>query len=290
MQNTNRASNIDVRFPVEVLASVWQQVKGEVIKNRFRKAGFRQNDGSSDKESSVPDDETSDPSVWPQVREAFGADSFSDFVTFDNGVVDNEELTDEEVRATIEGRSELSSDNDSEHEDEFPAVRLTSQQVIDRIDEVKDYFQLQQDDCSVEVFQLSEMRHKCVATAALARACVKCAFFKLLADSELPKKRRRLSMFRSLVVPRTLHNAVLLHTTLQIMEQPERDRRHFVPSDYKEVCTLRRLKKGAVSSVFQEYQKKRCSPQEVLEQASENELAASILLEQLKNFQKVKLT
>ncbi|KAH6932309.1 hypothetical protein HPB50_004641 [Hyalomma asiaticum] len=127
MQNTNRVSNIDVRFPVEVLASVWQQVKGEVIKNCFRKAGFRQNDGSSDEESSVPDDETSDPSVWPQVREAFGADSFSDFVTFDNGVVDNEELTDEEVRATIEGHSELSSD-DSEHEDEFPAVRLTSQQ------------------------------------------------------------------------------------------------------------------------------------------------------------------
>ncbi|KAL1427020.1 hypothetical protein MTO96_017768 [Rhipicephalus appendiculatus] len=108
MQN-NRASNKDVRFPVEVLASVWQQVKGEVIKNCFRKAGFQQNYGSADEESSVPDDETSDPSMWPQLREAFGADSFSDFVTFDHGIVDNEELTDEEVRATIEGRSELSS-------------------------------------------------------------------------------------------------------------------------------------------------------------------------------------
>ncbi|KAL3228010.1 hypothetical protein MRX96_003941 [Rhipicephalus microplus] len=62
-----------------------------------------------------------------QVREAFGADSFSDFVTFDNGVVDDEELTNEEVRATIESRCELSS-YDSEQEDEFPAVKLTSQQ------------------------------------------------------------------------------------------------------------------------------------------------------------------
>ncbi|KAL3187626.1 hypothetical protein MRX96_025112 [Rhipicephalus microplus] len=78
MQN-NRASNIDVRCPVEVLASVSQQVR--------------------------------DPLVWHQVREEFGADSFSDYVTFDNDVVDNEELTDEEVRATIEARSQLSSED-----------------------------------------------------------------------------------------------------------------------------------------------------------------------------------
>ncbi|KAH7961819.1 hypothetical protein HPB52_012252 [Rhipicephalus sanguineus] len=45
----------------------------------------------------------------------------------------------------------VAQDNNSEHEDKFPAVRLTSQQVIDCIDEVKEYFQLQQDDCSVEV-------------------------------------------------------------------------------------------------------------------------------------------
>ncbi|KAH8022080.1 hypothetical protein HPB51_021532 [Rhipicephalus microplus] len=29
--------------------------------------------------------------------------------------------------------------------------------------------------------------------------------------------------------------------------------RHFVPSDFKEGCTIRRLKKGSVSSVFHEY-------------------------------------
>ncbi|KAH8021416.1 hypothetical protein HPB51_015596 [Rhipicephalus microplus] len=163
MQN-NQASNIDVRFPVDVLAYVWQQVRGIVIKNCFKKTSFQQNDGSADnsadEELCVPD-ETSDPSVWPQVREAFGADSFSDFVRFDNGVIDNKELTDEVVRVMIEACSEMSSDN-SEQEDKSPAVKLTSPQVIDRIDELKAYFQLQQDHCSVEVLQLSEMWRKVI--------------------------------------------------------------------------------------------------------------------------------
>ncbi|KAH6928818.1 hypothetical protein HPB50_020115 [Hyalomma asiaticum] len=86
-------------------------------------------------QSSIPD-EPSDPSVWPQVREAFGAESFSDFVTFNDCVINNEQLTDEDLRAAIEGRSDLSSD-DSDQENEPPAVRLTSQQVIDCIDEIR---------------------------------------------------------------------------------------------------------------------------------------------------------
>ncbi|KAH8034211.1 hypothetical protein HPB51_021881 [Rhipicephalus microplus] len=57
------------------------------------------------------------------VREALVTDSFSDIVTFDNGM-DNEELTEKEVRATMEG-TKLSSDKDSEREDESTAVRLT---------------------------------------------------------------------------------------------------------------------------------------------------------------------
>ncbi|KAH8039484.1 hypothetical protein HPB51_007386 [Rhipicephalus microplus] len=146
MQN-NWLSNIDVRFPVEVLARIRQQVRAKVIKNCFRKAGFLQHDGSADdsadEQPSVPD-ETSDPPVWPQVREAFRADSFSDFVTFDSDVVEHEELTDEEVRATIETRSQLSQD-ESEQKDESPAVKQTSQQVIDHIGELKAYFQLPQD-------------------------------------------------------------------------------------------------------------------------------------------------
>lgn len=102
--------------------------------------------------------------MWPRIRETFGAESFSDFVSFDDCVVDNEELTDEDLRATIEGRAELSSDNDSEQEGEPQKAKLTSQQVIDRIEEVKDYFQQQQDDCSVQVFQLIETRRKVTAS------------------------------------------------------------------------------------------------------------------------------
>lgn len=64
---------------------------------------------------------------------------------------------DEEVRATIEGRAELSSD-DSEREGEPPKVNPSSQQVIERIEEAKDCFQQQQDDCSVQELQLVEMR------------------------------------------------------------------------------------------------------------------------------------
>ncbi|KAL3188157.1 hypothetical protein MRX96_004150 [Rhipicephalus microplus] len=94
----------------------------------------------------VPDEETFDPSVWPQVGETFGADSFSDFFTFDNDVIDNEELTDEKVRAMIETCFELSSEDNSEQKDESPAVRLTLQQAIHCIDEVKEYLQQQQDD------------------------------------------------------------------------------------------------------------------------------------------------
>ncbi|KAH8040017.1 hypothetical protein HPB51_009273 [Rhipicephalus microplus] len=103
----------------------WRHFRRHSVFRRPRKAGFLQHDGSAhdsaDEESSVAD-ETSCPLVWPQVREAFGADSFSDFVTLDNGVVDDEELTNEEVRATIESRCELSS-YDNEQEDEFPCSK-----------------------------------------------------------------------------------------------------------------------------------------------------------------------
>lgn len=84
-------------------------------------------------------------------------------VTFDDGVVDNEKLMHEEVTTTIDGCSELSSD-DSEQENEPHAARLTSQQVVDHIEEVKEYFQHQQDDCSGQVLQLTEMHHKVIAS------------------------------------------------------------------------------------------------------------------------------
>lgn len=98
--------------------------------------------------------------MWPQVTDAFQAKNFSEFVTFDNSIVDNKQLLDEKMGATIDGRSELSSGNDSKQENELHAVRLISQQVIDCTEEDKEYSQQRQDDCSIQVLQLAEMRRK----------------------------------------------------------------------------------------------------------------------------------
>lgn len=68
-----------------------------------------------------------------------------------------------EVRATNEGHSELSSNENNEQENEPHAVTLTSQQVIDHIEVVKEYFQQQQDDCSVQMLQPTEIQCKVIA-------------------------------------------------------------------------------------------------------------------------------
>lgn len=75
------------------------------------------------------DDTASDPSVWPQIRDTFWEKSLSDFVTLNDNVDKNKKLLDKKMRAAIEGRSELSSENHSEQEYEPHAVRLTSQQM-----------------------------------------------------------------------------------------------------------------------------------------------------------------
>lgn len=77
------------------------------------------------------DDAASDPSVWPQIRDAFWAKSVSDFVTLNGNVDKDKKLLDKKMRAAIEGRSVLSSENRSEQEYKPHAVRLTSQQMID---------------------------------------------------------------------------------------------------------------------------------------------------------------
>lgn len=40
-----------------------------------------------------------DPGVWSAVKEAFGSQQFSDYVTVDNDLVSAEQLTDEEIVA-----------------------------------------------------------------------------------------------------------------------------------------------------------------------------------------------
>ncbi|KAH7973318.1 hypothetical protein HPB52_024126 [Rhipicephalus sanguineus] len=160
-----RETKIDVKFPVEVLPAVWAQLKSDVIRNCFRKAGFCR---ANNAPSTAPQDPCV-PSVWPQIQEAFGAEDFADFVSFDNGIVDSEQLTDDEIVALVKNSSDSLSEDDSSEEAEAPA-KLSSSQAIDYIEAVKGYFlQQQQGDCSAEVLQLTEMQHK-VTAASLAGA------------------------------------------------------------------------------------------------------------------------
>ncbi|KAH6925644.1 hypothetical protein HPB50_008180 [Hyalomma asiaticum] len=99
------------------------------------------------------------PSVWPQIQEAFGAKDFADFVSFDDGIVDSEQLTDDEIAALVKNSSDPLSEDDSSEETEAP-VKLSSSQAMDYIEALKGYFLQQQGDCSAEVLQLTEMQLK----------------------------------------------------------------------------------------------------------------------------------
>ncbi|KAH6933260.1 hypothetical protein HPB50_013886 [Hyalomma asiaticum] len=150
-----RETKIEVKFPVEVLPPVWAQLKSDVICNCFRKAGFCR---ANDAPSTAPQDPCV-PSVWPQIQEAFGAEDFADFVSFDDGIVDSEQLTDDEIAALVKNSSDPLSEDDSSEETEAP-VKLSSSQAMDYIEALKGYFLQQQGDCSAEVLQHTEMQHK----------------------------------------------------------------------------------------------------------------------------------
>ncbi|KAH7954526.1 hypothetical protein HPB49_019400 [Dermacentor silvarum] len=155
-----RETKIDVKFPVEVLPAVWAQLKSDVIRNCFRQAGFCR---ANDAPSTAPQDPCV-PSVWPQIQEAFGAEDFADFVSFDDGIVDSEQLTDDEIAALVKNSSDPLLEDDSSEETEAP-VKLSSSQAMDYIEALKGYFLQQQGDCSAEVLQLTEMQHKVTASS-----------------------------------------------------------------------------------------------------------------------------
>ncbi|KAG0433519.1 hypothetical protein HPB47_019824 [Ixodes persulcatus] len=122
--NAKRETKIDVKFPVEVLPAVWAQLKRDTIRNCFRKAGFCREDDAPTTPSAEPQ-EPCVPTVWPQIQEAFGAEDFADFVSFDDDVVNNEELTDDEIVAQVRNCSDPQSEEDSSEEAEAP-VKLTT--------------------------------------------------------------------------------------------------------------------------------------------------------------------
>uniref|UniRef100_A0A147BDF0 Putative tick transposon n=1 Tax=Ixodes ricinus TaxID=34613 RepID=A0A147BDF0_IXORI len=165
--NAKRETKIDVKFPVEVLPAVWAQLKRDTIRNCFRKAGFCREDDAPTTPSAEPQ-EPCVPTVWPQIQEAFGAEDFADFVSFDDDVVNTEDLTDDEIVAQVRNCSDPQSEEDSSEEAEAP-VKLTSSQALEHIEALKGYFVQQQHDCSAEVLQLTQMQHK-VTAASLAGA------------------------------------------------------------------------------------------------------------------------
>ncbi|CAN8030428.1 unnamed protein product [Ixodes persulcatus] len=87
----NIDSVIDLKFAVQVVSAVWEQVEARVIKNCFRTAGFIFNDS----EKPVPlVDNPDKPEFWEAVEKAFGSEDFSDYVNIDVDVVSTEQLTD----------------------------------------------------------------------------------------------------------------------------------------------------------------------------------------------------
>ncbi|KAL3242573.1 hypothetical protein MRX96_021018 [Rhipicephalus microplus] len=76
-----RDSVIDLKFAVQVLSTVWAQIQPGIVKNCFRKAGFRVD---SDCTGCLPQEDQPDPGVWSAVEEAFGSQQFSEYVTADD--------------------------------------------------------------------------------------------------------------------------------------------------------------------------------------------------------------
>ncbi|KAH6925205.1 hypothetical protein HPB50_001649 [Hyalomma asiaticum] len=61
------------------------------------------------------------------------AEDFADFVSFDDGIVDSEQLTDDEIAALVKNSSDPLSEDDSSEETEAP-VKLSSSQAMDYIE------------------------------------------------------------------------------------------------------------------------------------------------------------
>nr|XP_037290390.1 tigger transposable element-derived protein 4-like [Rhipicephalus microplus] len=65
-----RDSVIDLKFAVQVLSTVWAQIQPGIVKNCFKKAGFRVDSDCTD---CLPEEYQPDPGVWSAVEEAFGS-------------------------------------------------------------------------------------------------------------------------------------------------------------------------------------------------------------------------
>ncbi|KAL3198113.1 hypothetical protein MRX96_014547 [Rhipicephalus microplus] len=133
-----RDSMIDLKFAVQVLSTVWAQIQPGIVKNCFRKAGFRVDSDCTD---CLPQKDQPDPGVWFAVEEAFGSQQFSDYVTADDDLVRSEQLTDEEIVAQI--RQVPNAEQEEQNEEGNSGIvteEVTTSQALDYIQGLKNYF------------------------------------------------------------------------------------------------------------------------------------------------------
>ncbi|KAL3260059.1 hypothetical protein MRX96_016531 [Rhipicephalus microplus] len=137
-----RDSVIDLKFAVQVLSTVWAQIQPGIVKNCFRKAGFRVDSDCTD---CLPQEEQPDPGVWSAVEEAFGSQQFSDYGTADDDLVSSEQLTDEEIVAQIRQvpNAEQEEEQNKEGNSGIVTEEVTTSQALDYIQGLKNYFEQQ---------------------------------------------------------------------------------------------------------------------------------------------------
>ncbi|KAH7977416.1 hypothetical protein HPB49_001413 [Dermacentor silvarum] len=84
-----RKPKLNVKFPVEVLPAVWAQLKSDVIRNCFSRQAFAERMTHPALHYKIHVCQV----CGPKFKKLSGAEDFADFVSFDDGIVDSEQLT-----------------------------------------------------------------------------------------------------------------------------------------------------------------------------------------------------
>ncbi|KAM7282809.1 tigger transposable element-derived protein 6-like [Ixodes scapularis] len=136
-QNTDSVT--DLKFAVQVVSAVWEQVEAHVIKNCFQKAGFVFNDKDS-----------------------------SDYVNVDADFVSMEQLTDAEIVAQVRGISICDQEEEEAGDKEAVTRKVTTAEALDHINTLKCFFE--ENGAPEEVVCLVKMEHGIVANAVSCTA------------------------------------------------------------------------------------------------------------------------
>ena len=103
---------------IRMISAAWEEVKPETVKNCFRKAGWKKTDGTSIQTENVEDDEDTIPlSVLRERLRLPETMTFEDYVNVDNDVQAHEELTEEDILASLQS-TEIPFDEEEEDEDD----------------------------------------------------------------------------------------------------------------------------------------------------------------------------